>query len=135
MDKFASAQNARCVHYAISVARAALGMSPLLPVEPERDGVYQEEITELLGDWFPNHMVHVFSNEDMSKHIKSDNVIYEGNEIAHDEYPSEDHLFMFMYRTCPDYAHFVIGTIINHDGELVFAAAVEREALQIQDAC
>ncbi len=130
MDKFANGEgNVRCVHYAISVARAALGMSPRLPVEPKGDGVYAEEIVELSGDWFPNHSVHVFGNYDIKEHIKHDNVIYEGDELEHEQYPSEDYLFMFMYETCPDCAHFVIGKVINVDGSTVFAMAVEREYL------
>ena len=136
MDKFAeNGDYGRCVQYAISVARAALGMNPQLPAGPEQVGVHADEIVPLLGDWFPNHRVHVFSFYDMNEYIKSDNVTYEGNLMIHENYPSEDYLFMYMFYYCPDMAHFVIGTVINHDGELLFAVAVERESLRIQDVC
>ena len=135
MNKFASGEDGRCVRYAISIARAALGMSPQLPAGPEHAGLHADEIVPHLGDWFPNHRVHVFSFYDMNEYIRSDDVIYEGNEMVHEKFPSEDYLFMFMYNTCTNYAHCVIGTVINHDGELVFAVAVERESLRIQDVC
>ena len=135
MTRFHGGHN-ECVKYAVSVARAALGMDPEVPEERIQSGLHPDEITELIGYWFPNHRVHIWSGDDLSKNVKSDNVTYEGDELHHDDYPPSDYLFMYVYTTEPDYAHMVVGLIENAGTKIVMGIAIETEpTLQISDIC
>ena len=122
-NKFPIRENGGCVEYVVSVARAALGMSPELPVKLDKDGPFVEEITDMLHTWFSGHTVKFWGMDYLREYATGENVTYMGDKYEVDYDLLGRSVMLYLQVTGENKGHAVIGLPV---GEFYAAIAVER---------